>query len=342
MTPASAVTGDDLLLLLGRDVDDAAVQASLDQLARGMQPEVDANDDGAFVDWVTVNEIGLEYGFQDEAFVRAWDPERRGHTRLILTQLYFYGDTPRTRPFPWPLPFGLDFRDDRLAVQRKLAQIAGPCKTYIRDAWKLPDFDVTAAYRADTNLLESIYCHIPHDPWLPLRDEVSLAQAFPPNLFIGLFGLRWSDERLRTILAPLGYVEAMAGVRSEHMADLLSTHGLELAFAPSRELTMGDPRYPRSPALAVATFHASRDMDARAWAGELPCNLSFSDAQSDLVAKVGEAPDERIDSDRSGIVAWHLAAYSLVVVYSNVENRILRVSVMAPGYWHVVHADDGE
>ena len=262
MTPASAVTGDELLRLLARGVDDPAVQASLEQLARGMQPEVDADDNGAFADWVTVNEIGLEYGFQDEAFVRAWDPERRGHTRLILTQLYFYGDTPRTRPFPYALPFGLDLRDDRHTVQRKLAAIAGPCKTYIRDAWTLPAFQVTTAYGADTNLLESIYCHIPHDPWLPLREESAQAQVFPPNLFIGLFGLRWSDERLRTILAPLGYVEAMADVRSEHMADFLPTHGLALTFAPSRELAMGDPRYPRSLALAVATFHASRDMDA--------------------------------------------------------------------------------
>ena len=49
------------------------MQAELAQCAHGMQPELDPDNEESFVDWVTVNEIGLEFGFEDEAYVRALD-----------------------------------------------------------------------------------------------------------------------------------------------------------------------------------------------------------------------------------------------------------------------------
>src|SRR5439155_20765785 len=113
MDGAVAVTGDNLLELLGSGAADARVEAVLRLLAQGMRPELDPDDEEKLVDWVTVNEIGLELGFEDETYVRAWNPELRRRGRLLLTQLYFYGDTPKTQPFPSPLPFGLTFDDDR-------------------------------------------------------------------------------------------------------------------------------------------------------------------------------------------------------------------------------------
>ena len=339
MASPSTVTGDQLLALLGLEVDAALVQDSLTQLARGMQPELDPDDENDLVDWVTVNEIGLEYGFEDEAYVRALDPMLRRKVPLILSQLYFYGNTPNTKPFPYPLPFGLTFDDDRAAVRRKLAAYEDTRRSYIRDAWRLPKFDLTIAYRHQEGALASVLCHLPYAPWPPTPEETKLAAAFPPQVFAGLFGLRWSSPELRQRLAPLGYNETLGEVRARHMSDLLLPHGLELSFAPSSEINAADRRYSRALALAGVTFYASRELDAREWSGDLPRGLKFSDTQEELFAKVAEDPADKWDDALSGGAVWHFTRFTLKVLYSTLENRLLRVTILAPGYWDAVQRE---
>jgi hypothetical protein len=333
MATPSAVTGQELLSLLGMASISPPVQTSLTQLARGMQPELDPEDEASLVDWVTVNEIGLEFGFEDEAYVLALEVDKRRQGRLLLTELYFYGDTPKTMPFPYPLPFGLTFEDDRAAVRRKLAAHEGSRRSYVRDTWSLPDFNVTVAYHADSGRLESVFCYVRYAPWPALEGEAQRVAGFTPDVFADLFGLRWSSAALRDRLAPLGFDGALSDVRTEQTAYLRVAHGIDFGFAPSREIAAADPQFPRSLALASVTYYASRVLDAREWVGSMPFGVAFVDSQVDLAAKLVRPPDEREDEDRTGFVVWHFERYSLQVEYSNIENRLLRVTMMAPGYW---------
>jgi hypothetical protein len=334
MTAVNAGSGEALLNLLALNVDNVLIQAALHDLAHGMQPELALdNEDGAYVDWVTVYEIGLEFGFQDNAFVCALDPSLRHKSPPILTQLYFYGDTAKTRPFPYVLPFGLNFGDDRGAVRRKLTGPTHPCRAFIRDAWRLPTFDVTVGYRSDDGLLESVYCHVPYTNWPMPEGEAKLVAPFTPEVFSELFGQRWSSAYLRERLAPLGFHELLAQARSEHCADMRLTHGVEFGFGPGHEVAAADPMFPRSLALASVTYYAGRVLDAHEWAGPLPMRLAFVDSQFDIAAKIGRNPDARNDFDRTGTAVWHFERYSLRVEYSNIENRLMRVSLLAPGYW---------
>lgn len=322
--------GAALLELLGQECRSAAVQSALAGIARGMQPELPTEDD--FVDWVTVNELGLEFGFITKSHLQATDEDAPGAQDLVLAQLYFYGETPRTRAFPWALPFGLSFGDDAGAVRRKMGAHEASRRSYIRDAWDLPDFSVTVGYRGDDGLIESIYCHLRFAPWPPVHANAARLAPFTPDVFAQLFGLRWSSPRLRERLGPLGYDGTLANVRGAHMADLGREHGITLTFAPGR--TVGTPvaEAPDSPALAGVTYHASRDEDATEWQGPLPEGLNFSNSQAVLVEKLG-APDQRQDGDRTGMAVWQRRDYVLSVVYSNIENRVLRVSLFAPTFW---------
>jgi hypothetical protein len=334
------VSGDDLVALLGLEVQTPAIQRSLSELAHGMQPELDPDDDEVLVDWVTVNETGLEYGFEDEAYVRALDPSKRRDSPLILSQLYFYGDTEKTQPFPFPLPFGLTFNDTRYLVRQKLGAYETSRRSYIRDAWRLPSFDVTVAYQRESGKLESVFCHLPYAPWEPIEGNVELLVPFTPEFFANLFGLRWSNEELRRNLAPLGFDGLLGEVRAEHTADLRFTVGLELIFAQSHQILMADQKYPLALTFAGVTFYANRELDAREWAGLLPFGLAFADTQTDLRVKIGRAPEEITDEDRSGLAVWHFARFTLNVVYSNIENRILRVTMLAPGFWERITKAD--
>ncbi|HEX3696360.1 MAG TPA: hypothetical protein VH374_13340 [Polyangia bacterium] len=335
--------GDSLLELLGLRPEDPPLRAALDGLARGMEPELDPDDEEVLVDWVTVNEIGLEFGFEDEAYVRALDPALRRQAPPILSQLYFYGDTPKTHPFPYPLPFGLTFADDRATVRHKMIAYEDTRRSYVRDAWRLPKFDVTIAYVQATDRLESIYCHIPYTPWPDLPGEPELVAPFTPEAFADLFGRRWSDTELRVRLAPLGYDKALPEIRSEHVADLGTAHGLELTFAPGVQVTASDKRYPKTLVFAGATFYASRELDARQWGGVLPEGLSFSDTQTELRAKMGKTkPLEKEDEVLSGHAAWRFERYTVSVLYSNLENRILRLTLLAPGFYEALSAPDDD
>jgi hypothetical protein len=329
-----------LIELLGQSVAAPEVQASLAKFARGMQPELDADDEDCLVDWVTVNEIGLEYGFEDAAYVQALEVNQRRNGELLLTQLYFYGDTPTTQPFPHPLPLGLSFEDDRPAVREKLAAHEGTRRSYLRDAWQLPNFNLTVAYAKNSGRLESVFCHVAPTPWSLAKGEAELAAAFNTEVFVGLFGRRWSHPTLRAQLAPLGFEDALRDVRSEHTAYLHVEHGIELGFAPSQDIAGADSKYPKSLALASVTFYASRVLDARAWQGPLPLDISFDDTFEALAAKLMRAPDERADENQTGFVLWHFKNYSLQIEYSSVENRLLKITMLAAGFWAASNTDE--
>lgn len=324
-----AINGEQLPGLLGLRLAAPEVQDALARLARGVQPELDPEADEALVDWVLVNEIGLEFGFEDEAYVLALDPELRGEGPLLLTQLYFYGDTPDTRRFPGVLPFGLDFADDRDAVRRKLAAHESTRRSYVRDTWTLPRFEVAVDYGEADGRLESVFCHVRPTPWPALVGGRKRLAKFTPDALVGLFGRRWSNAELRERLAPLGYEDALKDVRREHTADFRREHGIELMFMPSDDLVAADHRYPAAYAFAGVAYYASRELDARAWVGPLPCGLTFTDTPGQLVARIGREPDERTEEPLSGVATWRFTAYTLSVVYSTVENRVLRVIMMA-------------
>ncbi len=331
MDLASKANGDKLIELLGLYANDKRVQDSLMKLARGKQPELDPEDEDSLVDWVTVNELGLEFGFEDEAYVYALDPENRRSGPLVLSQLYFYGDTPATQPFPFDLPFGLSFKDTAHTVRQKFSQFEDLRRSYQRDAWPLCDYNVTIDYGRASGYLQSVFCYLPYKSWPKLPGQEELVSSFTPELFISLFGLRWSNERLRERLAPLGYEDKLAEIRVEHTADLRTAHGIEFMFEPSKNIGAADQRYPRSLAFSGVIFYANRELDARQWAGILPLGLSFADTQKDLLSKVKRPPDVQNDGNLSGEMVWHFDQYTLSVIYSNLENRPLRVYLSASG-----------
>jgi hypothetical protein len=333
-----SITGDALVSLLGHTSGAPDVQASLVELAHGMQPSLDPDDDDSFVDWITVNELGLEFGFEDEAFVHAFEASRRRRGPLLLTQVCFYGDTANTRPFPYALPFGLSFDDDRAAARHKLSE-REPCRrSYVRDTWSFPRFHVTLAYN-DNERLESILCYLPYTPWPVPENEHVLVSSFTPEALIALFGMRWSSAELRSRLAPLGFDLKLGEVRSEHNADLRLSHGIEFGFAAGRKIPSADPQFPDSLSFKSVTYYGPRVYDSRQWIGELPLDLAFSDSQAGVLRKVGRNPDKRADFDRNGFMLWHFQRYSLRVEYSNIENRALRITLLAPGYWTAVKAE---
>jgi hypothetical protein len=71
----------------------------------------------------------------------------------------------------------------------------------------------------------------------------------------------------------------------------------------------------------------------------LPFGLRFDDSPETAVERVGRPPDIQVDDSFSGFAAWHESALTFHIFYDTIDNRILRVSLFAPGFWAKWHSD---
>ena len=87
-------------------------------------------------------------------------------------------------------------------------------------------------------------------------------------------------------------------------------------------------------------FHRARDMEARQYTGELPFALTFDDGPETPIKKLKRRPEIQDDSKTTGRALWHFDTCSLHVLYGNIDNDLIRIMLMAPGYWNELGCDD--
>lgn len=324
----------DLLALLGRTATDPLVEAALRHYAIRNRPEVEIDDedaDGPVVEtqsWVKNSRGGIEFGFDDEAAWIGLDETEFGKRAMLLTQLYLYGQHPDVRPYPYVLPFGLDFTDDRATVRHKMNAIGSNRHSYVRDTWDVQGNLVIVSYVEGDTCIDCVLCELMEPPLPPL----SYALAAPPSVdsLVALLALPLSDSAVGQVLNPLGLQNHLEQIRETNTCDLCDPYGLMVEFTALRPVLGGRPQ---EALLIGMTFCREREFDARAWRGGLPFDLSFEDSPEAAERKLGRAPEERLDDAYSGIALWHEPEFSLRVFYSTVENRLARVSLIAPGVW---------
>lgn len=324
----------DLIDLLGRPATDPLVEGTLQYHGVRNRPEVEIDEedaDGPVVEtqsWVKNSRRGIEFGFDDEAAWIGLDETEFGKRPMLLTQLYLYGQHPNVRPYPDPLPFGLALSDDRATVRKKMDVVGTNRHSYVRDTWDVGDKLVIVSYAAGDTCVACVLCELKEPPLPPL----SYTLAPPPSVdsLIALLGLPLSDPAVGQALDPLGLQDHVEEIRETNSCDLGDPHGLVVQFTAPQATLDGKTQ---EPLLIGMTFCRERELDARAWRGGLPFDLDFEDSPETAERKLGRAPDERLDDEYSGIALWHEPDFSLRVFYSTVENRLARVSLIAPGVW---------
>jgi hypothetical protein len=85
--------------------------------------------------------------------------------------------------------------------------------------------------------------------------------------------------------------------------------------------------------LASIQLFRERYLDAYGWKGNLPCGVSFDDAQDVVVKKLARPPDESEENNMEGFALWYLKDFVLHVMHSNIHNHVLRVTLLHPDAW---------
>ncbi len=322
----------DLLALLGRNNADPLVEAALIHYAVRNRPDVEIDEDdpdGPVVEtqsWVKNSRAGIEFGFHDEAAWIGLDETEFGKRPMLLTQIYLYGQHEGVRPYQELLPFGLRLLDDRVTVRKKLEALESTRHSYIRDTWDAPGFRMTVSYSDGERCIGFVLCTL-REPPLPTLGY-ALAQVPSVASLVELLDRPLGDPGIQQALAPLGLQDRVEQIEETGEADFRNPYGLTLDFIdPSAQ----PPGPVEEVVLSTITFLQERELDSRAWPGELPYAISFDDSPEMAVAKIGRPSDNHVDGDVSGYAMWHDPTFSVHIFYSTMDNRILRVSAIAPG-----------
>jgi len=312
----------DFLSLLGAAVSDESINALwpvLDTLRRPALPD----DNERFHDWVLVRRKGIELGFSDAEYHEAADGFRWGTGELIFTQIYFYAGMEEVEPFRGELPYGLSFSDSRIMVREKMAAFEASRHSHVSDTWDVDDrIRLNVMYGADHQSIDRMAClHLA----APIAPSLTVK---PPSMTVlaDHFGDPLTREAVSS-LWPDGWDEDdYADASDDGELVLTTTYGATVSYAGKRGKA----------SLRSVSLHGNRDLEFTQWRGELPGGLTFDDSPETLFAKFAELPAHQHDDTLSGYAVWHLPDYTVHVLYSNLYNRLLRVSVIAPGTWKSV------
>lgn len=280
----------------------------------------------SFHDWVLVRRKGTELGFADSEYQSGADRRRWGEGELLLTQAYFYAGFDDIRPFTGELPFGLKFADDRHVARSKLAAYEATRHSYRSDTWDADGYRLTLAYAGDGASIDRIACRVLatpiHEDCATKRPNLDgLIEAFgcvaPSPEFLTLWPEQLADDQYRA-------------ARDDGEIDLTQRYGVTLHFNESNS----------GPVFRAVTLHRNRDRESVGWRGTLPQDLNFEDSPEVLFEKIPSSPVQQGDSALTGHAVWHFDNYTLHVLYSNVDNRLLRIKLIAPGTWKCIEDSD--
>lgn len=310
---------DDISSLFGAPSQSSLVDALLGKLNTLNRPALPDDDEFSFHDWVLVRRKGVELGFVDSEYQSAAPRHRWGHGELLLTQAYFYSGFDDIKPYTGELPFRLIFGDSRDATRAKLAAFESTRHSYRNDTWDVDGYRLSVTYGADGQSIDRIACRV-------VAALIARASAFvAPALdaIADAFGETVQSSSFRSLWqTPLTDADFLA-VREDGELDFIESYGATIGFAESGS----------GPIFRSITLHRNRDMESAGWCGALPQGLDFDDDPDALFRKIPTPPEQQADSALTGHAVWHFAGYTLHVLYSNLDNRLLRIKLIAPGTW---------
>ncbi len=316
----------DITRLFGAAMGDASLDALFAQLDTDRRPHLPV-DDYRYHDWVMVPAKGVELGFSDSQHQAGGPFYLWGSGDLLLTQVYFYADFEGIDPYQGELPYGLRLEDDRDTAREKLSAFEATRHSGLNDTWDVEGYRLNLTYDDDEQGIARVACLALPAPAQRLGDVTppalaSLVEAFgaplKPAALKPLWPAGWDDESLGMAL-------------DDGELDLTDSYGVTLLYQGKN-----------GKLLHTVVLHANGDQASAGWEGELPCGLSFDDSPDTLLDKMQDDPVYHADGELAGLAVWEQPGFTLHVRYSNLHNRLQRVSLIAPGKWRRPSDEDLE
>jgi len=278
------------------------------------------------------HEVGLYLFFTTaDRYTRRYG-KPQGEDSLVLARIVFLLNFGRGfSPFSGPLPLGLAPAEHCESIMQRVSR---PVRSWsvggrvCKARWQPDNLDVDVSFSAQGIKLVSV-TPAPrtagdHTPSMPLPT---------PAEFVDLFGMPLSSLRRRPELKGLNLGARVAEIGTYGEADFSAEYGLELYFKPGGEIDRGIYPGPQTnePCLSGLRYRVDLDFSSTGYKGGLPKGLDFGDPVEVATAKVEVPPDKESFDEHDGYQRWHLARTDFHVLYSLMEDRIYRVTLLAHG-----------
>jgi hypothetical protein len=306
---------------LGLRADSQEIENLLTSMNTMKRPALDVEDveEQVFADWVLIRRKGIEFGFTDSAHHFAESSSRWGNGPLILTQLYFYRAIDNVASYTGSLPFGLELDDSREKVRQKMSRYASTLHAHINDTWDTEKYRISVVYtQEEQEKIDRMAVILMGKP-LPKDASITLPRLAQ---LIELLGAPVNSSEFRSVFENAVTKTPLKSQIKHGELNLRRLSGMDVQFAGSSISTAS---------VTSIAFYGNRHNDTVEWAGELPHGLTFEDSPSVMQKKIGLPPVTGSDNIMTGYAVWNFPDYTLHVLYSNVYNRPLKISIVAPG-----------
>ncbi len=316
------MNADNIISAFNSSVESIKVEAIFNALGTYYRPKLPESNQEVFHDWILIRRKGVELGFVDSNYQTAAPRSRWGEGELLLTQAYFYAGFDHVQPFSDVLPKGLCFTDDRGLVRAKLAAFEATRHSYKNDTWDVDGYRLSITYTDQGKGIDRIACRILASPIQTDHDVCWPALA----AIMAAFGADIYSEEFLNLWGNLITKEKLQEGVEENEIDLRLDYGVTISLVAAGT----------APIFQAITLHRNRDMEGTGWKGDLPFGLQFDDSPAILFEKINQLPEQHSDSPLTGHAVWHFSKGTLHILYSNLDNRLLRIRLIAPGTWKCI------
>jgi hypothetical protein len=297
----------------------SAIEGIFQALETLSRPQLPEDEEFIYHDWVLVRHQGVELGFADSEYQAAAPRFRWGHGQLLLTQIYFYAAFNDVAAYAGELPFELNWSDDRDRVRLKLGAFEATRHSFRTDTWDVGGYRLTVTYADGFKSIDRMVCRVLAQP-IPAKSVFTLPAL---KAITSVFGSSVQSNEFTQLWGSALDPGAIDQAKDGGEVNWTSTIGATLAFAYSGGGTL----------FRAITLHRNRDLESAGWTGPLPAGLNFDDSPEQLFSKIRLKPVQQADLTHTGHAVWHFDDCTMHVLYSNLDNRLLRVKLMAPGTW---------
>lgn len=260
---------------------------------------------------------------------RYGEPCSKGSLILSRVSLLLHFDSQWT-PYAGGLPLSLRMDDVVGDVLRRLGPPAELWRVGLhvsKARWSSSDAEVDVSFERGTGRLKLV-------TMARRRVAPASSSAVPsPEQFARQFGRPLAELQDDPIFAPFSLSGKAREIAEYGEADCSRELGIELYFKPGAEMAGSVPGAPRSaePCLSGVRYRADLDFQSSGYTGPLPWDLQMNDTIDVTMAKAATRPfKEALDGD-DGYQLWRTELCDVHVLYSFLEDRIYRVTLLAHG-----------
>jgi hypothetical protein len=292
-----------------------------------------ANEDGRFS--LFDEDAGLFLFFTDyKSFTQLYDYPTTGGN-LILSRLSFLINYDQGfAPYTKKLPYGIQATDSYQQLQARFNEPVKLLKAggFVEKAiWHYKDLQIIVSFLNGGNNIKIISFIPCLKTNYQTADDVNTAPRLAQ--LSSFFGSEWNNKNLLEPFAKLGLDFSFSEVKKYGEIDFKKSHGIELYFLtgdkfPVDIYTKLDPKKYYFSGFRVRSY---LDFKSKQFAGELPWGIDWEASPAVVESFIKAKPTKSVLDELDGYQEWPTDKGLLHILYTLLEDRILRVSVYANG-----------